>query len=606
MGVAPSMLVATANSSGCTFRYNLDVWLEATLLTKIYRIGPSRHILAKGYILVGKDAARAVQDISAGVTGLQLRWELKAPTAVWICTGPSHVHTAAARDRLFSKLADAQRQLADAARRRGILVLPNAVRSEPEPWRRFLCADIHGVETADPIEGVLFSNLLRTQAPLLIAASGRAGVEASGVEKVHSRMVLDGSYFPCRPWISIAPNHLERVEKYIRSIEGIPRLEALEVNPRGRTSQKAVDSALTDGQFLLASVRASVVLYQALFMRARRLAREGRSTQMLDQNVFERNRSRAATDGPRASLEPGRRIASLQVMQLIEDLHSEFQSLEVRYDELAPLVLGATLRRLGYAGLQNENDLFRTFHREAVQRRSDLIGSIAERLAHHASEDLLTTYNRQRYPIVENEIAEWWSAWLTVSDAAPQPRPALEQHRERQPAQARVRSDATRRFSPSDSGRARPSPASVLLAALRHVGPNCTNEDRIRVLLEFRTVANPELLGVQVSRLPVDDRRELGRLLLPKSARMRTIGPSNAFWNDPILGQVLQFARNTGIGLLAIEAKEEEVQHLRLWLDELRGKTPVGLEMYLWKLLRVNGIVRQEVLLVRCSAQEGK
>jgi hypothetical protein len=87
---------------------------------------------------------------------------------------------------------------------------------------------------------------------------------------------------------------------------------------------------------------------------------------------------------------------------------------------------------------------------------------------------------------------------------------------------------------------------------------------------------------------------------------MRTIGPSNAFWNDPILGQVLQFARNTGIGLLAIEAKEEEVQHLRLWLDELRGKTPVGLEMYLWKLLRVNGIVRQEVLLVRCSAQEGK
>ena len=61
--------------------------------------------------------------------------------------------------------------------------MPSAVRlTKGRPWHDFLCGDGHFLETLDDTEKEVFSNLMREQTPLLIALTGRAGVEPEGVE----------------------------------------------------------------------------------------------------------------------------------------------------------------------------------------------------------------------------------------------------------------------------------------------------------------------------------------------------------------------------------------------------------------------------------------
>ena len=68
------------------------------MLVQVYRYGPSRQRIVKGYVIDG-----ASKPVSSQLRALkchqsiQLRFDVRAPNAVWLDTGMVWLHTAAAR-----------------------------------------------------------------------------------------------------------------------------------------------------------------------------------------------------------------------------------------------------------------------------------------------------------------------------------------------------------------------------------------------------------------------------------------------------------------------------------------------------------------------------
>jgi hypothetical protein len=188
-----------------------------------------------------------------------------------------------------------------------------------------------------------------------------------------------------------------------------------------------VELRFNDGQMLLSTTRAQALLYQAIFVCARRRVRSAQGFPAGSQRVLQRNRARAISDGLQARFErespdgnvrhgrgePVRRsyhMAGKELLSLIENLQYELQVLEAEYSELASLVLGATLRRLGHPGLQNENDLLRVIHRQYQGENfaQAVIGMVEGR---ETAGDLVQ-WNERLFPAASAEVKEWWEQML--------------------------------------------------------------------------------------------------------------------------------------------------------------------------------------------------
>lgn len=423
------------------------------MLTRLYRHGPTRQSISKGYVVAGPSPERIVQQVLGeqsslpGQTAVTLRAAPRQPTVVRLDTGMASLHTFRARESLFAGLAQAVGALAAGVARAGGMLLPNAVNpSEGEPWGPYLCDDLHRLQTSDELETAAFCNLLRLELPTLIAASGRAGVGPRGVQSGGSRRLAESTqHHPPHYLVSASPEHLARVTGCLQRDEGLPSLGLLDVYPAspGEGSPPFVELRFNDGQALLSTVRAQALLYQAMFIRARRRSRDEQIFPAADQRVLQRNRSRAIAEGMQARFEEdegdGRRrgapgvaheTARAALLTLIEKLQYEFQVLEVEYSEIAPLTLGATLRRLGRAGLQNENDLLRMVHR---QRQGEPPAQMAARMVFDpASAGDLLSWNEQLFPAAAAEVRDWWEQFLRTpvgqaaapASLAPAARPA--------------------------------------------------------------------------------------------------------------------------------------------------------------------------------------
>jgi len=516
-------------------------------------------------------------------------------TALLVDTGLLWLHTRQARDQLFLNFGEFQAKLAAEVFKLGAYLLPSGVRISADPWRFFLAADQHRIEASDAIEQAMFCNLLRFNAHLLIAASGRAGVDSSGVESTHSRLVLDGAHFPCRAWISTSSEHIDTIAAYLRKFEGIPQLDFLEVAPQTHEGSFVVKTTLMDGQFLLSSVRASALLYQALFLRARRFARDGLSAPSISQHIVERNRSRVAAFGTQAMVQPGHKSAAQALIALVEDLRNELQALEAEFEEFQSVVLGLSLRGLGYPAVRNENDLFRDLMRQSPQDGAQFATWITQHLVSAKATDLLSQRNYSRQPQVAETIAQSWKQWL----ASTRPTAAKPVDYEREPGQRTVDSRRYARKGPQESQAVRANPATRLLDALRPTKGRTTATDRVEALDNFSRVASPEQLGFLASRLPPEQRSELQQLLAPGSDKCKASQPSSLFWQDPVASASLQEARNKGMSWFAVESAESDEMNLKAWVCELRKQTPMGLELFVWRRRHFAARVRQELLLTK-------
>lgn len=421
------------------------------MLTRLYRYGPARQRIMKGFVVAESSplsvgaAEGAVKRITLQVaqaaahflprtseTTITLQTDHRWPATIWLDTGLVWLHTPAARANLFVLLSQAVRATAEAVKGAGGILLPNAVRPfASQPWYRFLCSDRHFLETESEVERAIFCNLLRCHLPVLIALSGHAGAGPEGVENIGSRRLAESTHhFAPHHFAAVSPAHLTRMAQFLRQEEGVPQLWMLDVNPRGdtRIGIEEVELRCIDGQMLLPTVRAQALLFEALLIRARRWAREGKSAPKCWQGGLNRNRARAISDGLQSRFEPEPELnaqnkrdprnsvfllsARVALLNLIEDLQYELQVLEAQYEEFEPLTLGITLRRLGKAALQNESDMLRLIQRQSRGQREVFIDRVAYLLSDPASVDNLLRWNHQRFPDQSKAVTEWWEHLL--------------------------------------------------------------------------------------------------------------------------------------------------------------------------------------------------
>lgn len=421
------------------------------MLTHVYRYGPSRHRILKGFVISGAQPERVVSQVLKqwSASSFNLVTDSRFPTSVWIDTGFVWLHTTEARSSLFTQLAEVSRTLSAGVGRAGGRLLPNGVRISPsEPWTGYLCSDRHFLETIDDSEKEVYCNLLRVHLPVLIALTARAGVSLRGVEPVASRLLADSSHhLAARYLASVSPQHLQRVVQCLRRDQGVGRIELLDVCPFVSGDESGVEIRFTDGQLLLTSVRAQALLYQALLIRARRLTRSGRRIGNVRQSLIERNRARAITDGMQARFETDeRKVSETQgprtsskrgsspngsngknskefvlardvALDLLEDLAGEFHVLEANFAEIAPLVIGPGLRAIGLSGLQNESDLIREWVMQSRTQGFDLLSRLPEMIYQFSPEqdDVVTALNKNRFGHATNRIQRWWDLLLETS-----------------------------------------------------------------------------------------------------------------------------------------------------------------------------------------------
>ncbi len=456
---------------------------RAPVLTKVYRCGPGRQRIRKGYVLWSPNAEQATQALSdpgspaqaaARSAGMTIQTDARIPHALWLDTGSLWLHTTGERERLLGQLGRVVTELSQHASAAGALLLPNAVRLQSDAsW--LTCGDEHSIETTGDAEQSTFCNLVRRYLPELIALTGRAGAGPEGIEQLGSRRLADSDrHITAREFKSLAPSYLSHVVKSLIRDEGVRRLDLLDIVPitdaTTADGRAWVDLRFVDGQASFRTTMAHAILFEALLIRARRMVAQGKSAPAVAQSLLDRNRSYAIAHGLEARLEsknarqrprqgngrssdkrengkpkPIKRVAlRTSLLKLLSSLEYEFQALEVVPHELSPLLLGLSLRDWGVSGIQNENDLLKLqlgdCPPEAMSER------VSRVMLHSRSPDMMSSLNRQHFRQPTQAFETIW-------------RERLEPHTTPAPDEP-AKTATTTSASSADQGGPRPPPKS--------------------------------------------------------------------------------------------------------------------------------------------------
>lgn len=336
------------------------------MLVKLYREGALRQRIAKGYVIAGRNQGRALAALTSAplplpdVLGrpLVLRTASGAPGTLWLDTGAVWLYDPKTRKAAAHAIAEGVSTVARELARFDCMLLPSAYRGTEhmDHGDTWLCPDLHAVEVFGDVQRELCANLFRQYSPTLLALAGRTAYGGAGGGGQGSRRLAETpDQLTTRYMHSCSPAHLTRVTEELGRDEGVGRLEAMDVNPLGDPGlpMENVSLRLFDGQQLIATCMAHALLSQALAVRVRRLAREGRRVGSVRQALIDRNRSRAIAQGLTAAFETesrtgGRRNdsdgerrprpidASDATLRLLTDLLPEFAALDATSEELSP------------------------------------------------------------------------------------------------------------------------------------------------------------------------------------------------------------------------------------------------------------------------------
>lgn len=415
------------------------------MLTRLYRYGATKQTVIKGYIVDGENPSAIIREIAKlspfqiGKTSYQIRTFPRYPKAIYIDAGARWTHSRAVRDEFWNEFVYVSAHIGEKVRSLGGILLPNAVRpSSDKQWRDYVCDDIHILQTGDDLETAVFCNLLRNNLPALIALTGNAGATANQVHAVGSQRLSESvqQYTP-HHLISAAPVYLKRVQECLRNDFGVQNLNFLDVYPLLNESGTATSVVLrfNDGQTFLSTVRAQAILYQALFISARRRARQGHIPSAIDYKILTRNRARAIAEGLKAQFEPepprenyrdnkrpplekkfAQPRATAVLVKLFEQLQNELQTLEVEYDEIAPIVLGLTLRKMGRASLSIESDWLKVAGQGIRANNGSLREYLSQMIINSNNGQDLKYWNEKWSSASAQEVREWWERFLSAAD----------------------------------------------------------------------------------------------------------------------------------------------------------------------------------------------
>ena len=434
-------------------------------LQRVVLNGASRHRLNKGFILFQDaqrpiDASRRDEIVRATNQGLTQRPELMgfavepqpAHAAVIGLTTPFLlVYDVDQRNAFIHRLAAATTVLSQCAGRAGYRLVAAGVNpyfADGSGLPAALCADIHQVEVFDDGEIERIYNLYRQFLPELLAVSTHGSVYAGEIQKDFSlRMRVNPSSFLPRYLSQFSVEQLAKLERMMRKDYGLADLRQMDVNPLGGDAERlnranmpllnkaaaAVEVRFADAQYSYPYIRAQLILFQAIAMYGRSLARQGKRLPYMRDEVIDENKALAIQSGAGAVLKPDPKFkkdnsgrgysyhdkgnaerATTALLMIIDGLLlPSLQDLGCQPWKLAPLLIGAELRRRGKRCLasyaENQQFIFYTHQRQfAAALQQQIEQSLAS-----PEVDPISDYNRKTYPDLVREIETEWGQKLT-------------------------------------------------------------------------------------------------------------------------------------------------------------------------------------------------
>lgn len=423
-------------------------------LLEVISDGASRHRIRKGLILTSREGGREPQgreeqeQVTARVaqalaayaadTGCRVESDPSNPALLSVVTPLAAVHTPAHRDDFFARLGRALRVIHGAAEAAGCVAVGaglNPFPSVADTQAPTLCADVHEIEVLDDLEVNRIYNLFRQYLPELIAVSAHSALHGGQLRKdLTTRMRMSPSSFTPPALSLFSRKQLDRLRLTLRRDFGLGDLAQLDVSP---VSPSAVVLRFVDAQCSLPFIRAQTLLFQAVAIHGRQLARRGSQMPALRGRVIGQNKALAIEAGPGAVFKPDQKRevkrmsdwyqdrkvaqrASTALLQAIENRTVEdspnilaaLRTLKARWAELSPLLLGAELRERGESCLVSYGEYqVRAFYVGGARWQEHLRRDLT-RLASDPGADLLLEYNLSKFPELSARVAEGWTRKL--------------------------------------------------------------------------------------------------------------------------------------------------------------------------------------------------
>lgn len=389
-------------------------WYSGGMLTRFCRVGASRHGLLRGVVIVGTDSHRVADKlvkgfVSHGVRAVRAGSGRRDATPIALDTGMRWVHDAEARAAFFHDLTGATAHLAARVGADGCTLVPAAVSRAPGSPAAF-SGDDHVIEVVEEAERLALYHALVDAEAALLAIASRSTVTTRGVVgRGSARLAASGAHIAPCAIPSVHARQLPLVRACLRQ-QGVRRLEHMDVDPIGLPDARDADVPVPnvcvrycDAQIFPSTVRAHMLVLQAISMRARREARKGGRPQapLLDDEVAAR-RAAAVAFGADARFGTGADAISAvaRIATILEELSPELCALGAETAEVAPLAVGASLRVQGVRALRNEDDWARAVFRHAgTEGLAVILASFAGRPPDELGG--IPEMNRRRWPAAE-------------------------------------------------------------------------------------------------------------------------------------------------------------------------------------------------------------
>lgn len=431
-------------------------------LQKVILNGASRHCLKKGFILVGDQPVDTVmRDRIVQAANKMLSNQIDLPGFV-VETRPTHIsliglttpflpiYDVSHRDFFFVGLAKAVGILARVVEQYGYHLTAagmNPLVADSDKLSSALCADLHQVEIFDDGEIERVYNLYRQFLPELLAISTHSAVYGGELQKDFSvRMRINPASFLPRYISQFSAKQLDKLRSMMRRDYGLSDLKQMDINPLagdpGKLTQEnpsllsnmppAAELRFIDAQCSYPFIRAQLIIFQAIAMYGRSLARLGKRLPYMRDEVIDENKALTIQSGAGAVLKPDpkfkkddggggfffhdtglpERVTTSLLMIMDGLLLPYLRELECQYREIAPIVLGAELRRRGRQCFANYAEYQKYLHYTNPGRFKSIFQEHVKILLSSTQLDFITDFNRKTQSKISTEIEEDWQKKL--------------------------------------------------------------------------------------------------------------------------------------------------------------------------------------------------
>lgn len=434
-------------------------------LKKVVLNGASRHRLNKGYLLLDYaghpvspetrnkviSGTNRILSAQSALVGFLVEARSEHSTLVGLTSPFLPVYDFEHRELFVSRLAQVATHLTEEAQRYGCRLVPAGVNpfvAEPEGQPLALCADYHQIEVLDDGEIERIYNLFRQFLAELLAISTHSAIHGMALQRDFSlRMRVNPTSFLPRYVSQFSIKHLDKLRGMMRKDYGLADLRQMDVNPMAGdtsrlslpvpdllpTSPAAIELRFVDAQPAYPFIRAQMLIFQAIAMYGRALAREGKRLPYMRDESIDANKALAIQAGPGAVLQPDPKFkkedgrggfwfhdrgtserATTALLTVLDGLLLPYlRDLECQYAELAPIVLGAEIRRQGRQCFANYAEYQKYLYYVNGDRFPVDYQLQVDRMTRSVQFDPITDYNARAYPVLAEEVSIAWAEKLT-------------------------------------------------------------------------------------------------------------------------------------------------------------------------------------------------